>query len=67
MTLEVEGTEARICEDIAKRQQTGIKKYGTTVEKNKLTLEEWLQHALEETYDQAVYLKRALEEIRKNK
>jgi hypothetical protein len=33
IVLQVEGTERRICEDIAKRQQFGIQKYKTTVEK----------------------------------
>lgn len=57
------GTEARVCEDIAIRQQAGLAKYGTTVEGNPLMLREWLQHAYEETLDQAVYLRRAIEEL----
>ena len=57
------GTEARVCLDIMVRQQRGIAKYGTTVEDNHLTLKEWLQHAYEETLDQANYLKRAIVEI----
>jgi IS1 family transposase len=57
------GTEGRICADIAKRQQLGVKKYGVTVEKSNLTLRQWLQHSYEETLDNAVYLKRAMEEI----
>lgn len=60
-----EGTEARVCADIARRQQLGIAKYGQTVEKNPLKLKEWLQHAYEETLDKAVYLRRAIEEIDK--
>ena len=59
------GTEARVCEDIARRQSVGMAKYGTTVEQNPLTLKEWLQHAYEETLDKAVYLKRAIEEMEK--
>lgn len=57
------GTEQRVCDDIAARQRAGIKKYGTTVEGNPLSLRQWLQHAYEETLDQAIYLKRAIEEI----
>lgn len=57
------GTEARVCEDIAKRQQLGIAKYKTTVAKNQLELREWLEHAYQECLDQAVYLKRAMEKI----
>ena len=57
------GTEYRVCLMIAERQQRGIEKYGTTVSANPLTLREWLQHALEESLDHAIYLKRAIEQI----
>jgi hypothetical protein len=57
------GTEARVCADIARRQQMGINKYGKTVAGNPLSLREWLQHAYEESLDQAIYLRRAIEEI----
>lgn len=58
-----EGTEARVCAEIAARQQMGINKYGTTVAENPLSLREWLVHAKEEALDQAIYLQRAIEEI----
>ncbi len=57
------GTESRVCEDIAMRQWGGIAKYGTTVADNPLALRAWMQHAYEECLDQAVYLKRAMEEM----
>ena len=57
------GTEARVCQDIAARQALGVRKYGSTVEANPLGLRDWLQHAYEETLDQAVYLRRAIEQI----
>ncbi len=63
MNLNVTGTEAEVCLDIAKRQQVGIRKYGTTVRTNPLKLIEWLQHAYEEALDLAVYLKRVIEEL----
>ena len=59
------GIEAMVCEEIAQRQQLGINKYGTTVADNQLSLREWLQHALEESLDQAIYLRRAIAEIDK--
>jgi len=59
------GTESRVCADIAARQSKGVAKYGTTVEANPLALREWLQHAYEECLDQAVYLKRAMDEMDK--
>ena len=61
------GTEAEVCADIATRQAFGIAKYGKTVADNPLTLEQWLQHAYEECLDQAVYLKRAMAELKKGK
>lgn len=60
------GIEAEVCKLIAQRQQLGIAKYGQTVADNPLSLRAWLQHALEETLDQAVYLRRAIAEIDAN-
>lgn len=57
------GTEARVCEDIARRQQMGISKYGTTVAENPLALRQWLQHQYEELLDAALYCKRAIEKL----
>lgn len=59
------GIEAKVCADIAARQQLGIAKYGTTVADNPLTVRQWLQHAYEECLDQAVYLRRAMQEMDK--
>jgi hypothetical protein len=59
----VSGTEMAVCQDIGRRQQLGINKYGTTVAESPLSLRQWLQHAYEEALDQAIYLKRAIEEI----
>lgn len=57
------GTEARVCADIAERQQLGIAKYGTTVADNPLSLRDWLRHLYEEQLDAAVYTRRAIEQI----
>lgn len=57
------GTEARVCADIAARQALGVAKYGTTVHANPLPLRDWLQHAYEEALDQAIYLRRSIEQI----
>ena len=59
------GTELHVCQLIAERQMQGIEKYGTTVHANPLTLRDWLQHALEESLDHAIYLQRAIEELDK--
>lgn len=63
VSKKVSGIEALVCDDIAKRQQVGIAKYGTTVAENMLSHTEWLQHAYEECLDMAVYLKRAMAEL----
>lgn len=59
------GIEAKVCADIAARQQLGINKYGTTVADNPLDLRQWLEHAYQEALDQAIYLRRAMQELDK--
>lgn len=61
------GTELRVCQMIAERQMIGTRKYGTTVSVNPLPLRAWLQHALEESLDHAIYLRRAIEELDREK
>ena len=53
-------------DDLLRRSQLGIAKYGVTLERTDLTLRDWLQHAYEETLDKANYLKRAIMEIDAN-
>ena len=62
----ISGIEAKVCADIAARQQLGINKYGTTVADNPLDLRQWLEHAYQEALDQAIYLRRAMAELDKN-
>lgn len=59
------GIEAKVCADIQARQQLGMNKYGVSVQDNPLTLREWLEHAYQECLDQAIYLRRAMQEIDK--
>lgn len=58
------GIELEVCKDIERRQALGLQKYGTTVLDNQLPFIAWLQHAYEETLDNAVYLKRAMHELK---
>ena len=44
--------------ELHKRSQVGIKKYGTTLENNKLTVQQTIQHAKEEALDLANYLEK---------
>ena len=55
---------ASVREDLKKRSELGIKKYRTTLDRNDLKLKDWLQHAYEETLDNALYLKRAMKDLK---
>lgn len=45
------------------RSLVGLKKYGCTTDRTDLNLADWLHHALEESLDLAVYLRRAITEL----
>ena len=47
-------------DDLLKRSQVGLSKYGVTLARDDLSLRDWLQLAYEETLDQANYLKCAI-------
>ena len=63
--MTIKDTESEVCADIMRRQELGITKYGTTVASNPLELRQWLQHSYEEKLDDAVYMKRAIQELDK--
>ena len=44
------------------REERGLRKYGTTMDRKDLTTKEWLQHAYEEALDLSLYLKKLIEE-----
>lgn len=54
----------KIREDLLSRSRVGIAKYGVTLEKSNLTLEQFLQHHYEELLDAANYVKGALMVLR---
>ena len=53
--------------DLRTRSDVGVKKYGVTLARDDLSLEQWVQHALEEAMDLALYLKRIKVELEKTK
>lgn len=59
----VDAVVASVRSDLLRRSEIGIKKYSTTLDQNPATLRQWLQHAYEETLDQANYLKCAIMKI----
>ena len=55
-------TEAVVAQ-LRTRAEKGTLKYGTTMERNDLTLMQWLQHLQEELMDAAVYVEKLKGEI----
>lgn len=49
-----------IKDDLEQREQIGLFKYGTTVDRTDFSELDWMQQAYEEALDLAVYLKRAI-------
>lgn len=52
-----------VCKDLKDRSKRGIEKYKKTLDRNDLSLKDWLQHAYEECLDQANYLKKSIIEL----
>jgi len=47
------------------RSKVGIDKYGTTLDRDDLSVLEWLNHFQEEMLDGVLYIEKAMQEIRK--
>ena len=54
---------SKVVKEFQERSDLGIKKYGTTLDRNELPLRDWLVHAKEEMMDQLLYIQRAIDEI----
>lgn len=54
--------EDAVCEKIQQRAKIGLSKYGVSMERTDLTEIEWLEHALQEALDLAVYLQKLIDE-----
>lgn len=50
----------QVINDIQQRELKGIETYGTTMDREDLTQDQWLQHAYEESLDFCIYLKKLL-------
>ena len=48
------------------RGKLGLEKYGTTLDRNDLSLLDWINHAQEEHLDAILYLEKIRQEIQKN-
>jgi tRNA A37 threonylcarbamoyladenosine biosynthesis protein TsaE len=56
----------RVRDAFKKRSERGLKKYGTTLDRDDLTHVEWLQHLQEELMDATLYIEK-LKDEEKNK
>jgi hypothetical protein len=54
----------RIAHLLRSRSETGIRKYGTTLDRTDLEVKQWIDHAIEECLDQALYLQRIKDELK---
>lgn len=50
----------QVINDIQQRELKGIETYGTTMDRNDLSQDQWLQHAYEESLDFCIYLKKLI-------
>ena len=50
----------QVINDIQQRELKGIETYGTTMDREDITQDQWLQHAYEESLDFCIYLKKLL-------
>jgi hypothetical protein len=53
----------RIAHLLKIRSETGIRKYGTTLDRTDLEVKQWIDHAIEEALDLALYLERIKSEL----
>ena len=58
-------TTDRLCSELQQRRRMGLSKYGVSIDDNKLSRAQWLQHAKEEALDMAEYLQRLIDEENK--
>ncbi len=47
-----------VVEDLVSREERGFRKYGTTMDREDLTEEEWMNHLYEELLDAILYIKK---------
>ena len=53
----------RIASLLRSRSETGIRKYGTTLDRTDLEVKQWIDHAIEESLDHALYLMKLKDEL----
>jgi len=56
----------KVIEKYQERSEAGIKKYNNTLERNDLSLIQWLTHLQEELMDATLYIEKLKAEAKKN-
>jgi len=56
-----------VIEKYKQRSEVGIKKYGTTLERDDLSIEDWINEAKSEAMDFTLYLEKLKNELCKDK
>ena len=54
---------SEVINDLLRREEVGLKKYGTTVDRGDLSRKQWMQHFYEELLDGAVYARKFLQDM----
>jgi hypothetical protein len=54
-----------VIEKLSSRSETGIRKYGVTMDRGDLTFVEWMQHLQEELMDAIIYIEKLKDENNK--
>ncbi len=54
----------RIAHLLRSRSETGIRKYGTTMDRTDLEVKQWIDHAIDESLDHALYLMKLKDELK---
>ena len=55
----------RVNEKFVSRAEVGYNKYNATMDREDLTTEEWIDHAMEEMMDMLLYMEKLKEELKK--
>lgn len=53
----------QLISEFQSREERGLRKYGTSMDRTDLSLNEWIQHALEESMDLCLYLNKIKQQL----
>jgi hypothetical protein len=57
---------AKVFSEFIEREEIGKKKYGTTMDRKDLSLDEWIEHMKQELMDAILYLQKIQDTIKEN-